>query len=446
MKTKNFLSKLFIALFLLTGISVSSCNTVSQPAAVMVNGFEIPQLIDRTGQLAKASEWENTKLKVAELTQKIKDHPEDVKPRLQLATIYMSEARITGDIYYHQATMTILDGVIKLEPQNFEAYTYKASVAMSLHQFQEAKDLAEKAQQLNPNNAYVCGVLVDANVELGNYEKAVEMSDKMQTLKPSLEAYARVSYLREIYGDYPGAIDAMKMAVKAGTTGSESAEWARVALGDLFLNTGQLDSAEIAYNASLVVRPEFPNAEIGLAKAAKARKNYDSAIAHVERAINIVSEASYVAMLGELYTLKGDNEKAGEINKQVIAELEKAEEDQLTSKGIKHNANRELSRAYLSDRDLEKALKYAQIDLAIRPENIDANELVAWIYYLKGDYSNAKIHADKMLQTNTMNATTLYKAGLIYTKAGDLVKADMCNLKASQVNSTVDQKLMLALN
>src|SRR5204863_1062772 len=129
-------------------------------------------------------------------------------------------------------------------------------------QFAEAKSLAEKAKSINPNNAYVYGVLVDANVELGNYQEAIAMSDKMQSLKPSLESYSRASYLREIFGDYNGAVQAMQMAVKAGVTGSESGEWARVTLGDIYLNMGKLDSAENEYKASLITRPNFPNALI----------------------------------------------------------------------------------------------------------------------------------------------------------------------------------------
>lgn len=404
----------------------------------------IPALLERKGELAKASEWEKTQSKVAELKDRIKQDPENVKPRLQLATIYMSEARITSNSYYYQATLKILDGVLAIDPDNFEAYTYKASVAMSLHRFADAKQLAEKAKSINPDNAYIYGVLVDANVELGNYQEAITMSDKMQVLKPSLEAYSRASYLREIYGDYPGSINAMKFAVQAGATGSESAEWARVTLGDLQLATGHPDSAQMLYETSLAARPNFPNAEIGLAKVWKARGNYDSAIAHTENAIRIVSEAGYVSFLGDLYELKGNKDKAKEIRNDVIDLLEEGEKTQLEGTLMKHNANRELAQAYMNAGEIDKALQFAKNDLELRPANIDANELVAWLYYMKGDYTNAKMHADKMLVTNTQNANTLYKAGMIYSKAGEASKGSMYTEKAKAVNTNIDPKLALA--
>jgi tetratricopeptide (TPR) repeat protein len=445
--SRNILSIVFFLLLTAFSLSQYSCKSgsASEDNAAMkmdVNG--IPDLAEREGALAQTEEWQNVKLKVAELKEKIGNNLADLKPRLQLATIYMSEARITANPYYYDATWRILDGVLKIDPNNFESYVFKASVAMSLHNFSEAKQLAEKAKSINPDNAYVYGILVDANVELGNYKEAIAMSDKMQSIKPSLEAYSRVSYLREIYGDYPGAIEAMKLAVQAGAPGLESTEWARVTLGDLYVNTGNLTEAKIQYETALQNRKEFPNAEMGLAKIDKANKNYDGAINHTKNAIRLVSESGFVSFLGDLYELKGDAKQAEETRNEVVDLLEQAEKDQPKNALIKHNPNRELANAYLADKQLDKALQYAQNDLKIRPDNIDANELVAWICYLKGDYAGAKMHADKMLVTNSKNANTLYKAGMIYSKSGDMAKGESLKQAASNVNPNIDQRIILA--
>jgi tetratricopeptide (TPR) repeat protein len=419
-------------------------NGKGEDKIVSSDPLSIPPLEERTGELAKAGEWEKTKIKVDDLREKIAKKPDDVKSRLQIATIYLSEARVTANTYYYSAAWHILNGVHTLQPDNFEANVFKSSIAMSLHRFDEAKHLAEKARAANPANAYVYGILVDANVELGNYAEAVIMSDKMQELKPSLEAYSRASYLREIYGDYPGAIEAMKMAVQAGAPGLESTEWARVTLGDLYVNTGKLAEAANEYTTSLRYRPAFPNAEMGLAKVEKAKKNYPAAIEHTKNAIRIVSEASFVAYLADLYELNGEADKANSTRKDIVSLLEDSEKNQPSDPAIKHNANRELANAYLYAGNKDKALTYALNDLKLRPGNIDANELAAWIYYLKGDYSNAKIHADKMLATNTSNADILYKAGVIYEHTGDRAKANQLKLAASTVNPYVDQRILIA--
>lgn len=435
---------LFAALGIVPVTFTACGNARNEETVAMHDESGIPALLDRKGELAKAMEWEKTKEKVAELKQKIQHSPADIRPRLQLATIYMSEARVTANPYYYQASLKILDGVLAIDAQSFEAYTYKASVAMSLHRFAEAKQLAERARSINPDNAYVCGVLVDANVELGNYAEAIAMSDKMQMLKPSLEAYSRASYLREIFGDYTGAEKAMLLAVQAGAQGSESAEWARVTLGDIYLSTGRIEQAQKMYQTALMLRPNFTNAEIGLAKVEKARKNYDQAIKYTEDAIRVISEASYVALLGDLYELKGDDKKAGEIRASVIGLLEDGEKNNDSDVYLKHNAARELAQAYLSNKNYDKALTHALEDLQLRPANIDANELVAWIYYMRKDYANARTYADRMLATNTKNANTLYKAGTIYLHSGDVEKGNALIQSATNVNPVIDQRIILA--
>lgn len=51
------------------------------------------------------------------------------------------------------------------------------------------------------------------------------------SIRPDLRSYSRISYLREIYGDLDGAIEAMKLAVTAGYPGYEQTAWARLTLG-----------------------------------------------------------------------------------------------------------------------------------------------------------------------------------------------------------------------
>jgi tetratricopeptide (TPR) repeat protein len=70
-----------------------------------------------------------------------------------------------------------------------------------------------------------------------------------------------------------------------------------------------------------------------------------------------------------------------------------------------------------------KALEYVLIEYDRRPDNIDANETVAWVYYCKGEYSKALNYLQTGLKTHSKNPTLLCRAGLIYAKIGDLERA-----------------------
>ena len=375
-----------ILLFLFTGyIALTGCQ--SSPVATAgttENNASLPGLFERKGELAKAVEWERTKLKVDELKQKIASDPNNLKPRLQIATIYITEARITGEHpYYYPAINKILDDALVIDPNNYEANILKASVKMSQHKFTEALALAEKAKSINSNEAYVYGILVDANVELGNYEEAVKASDKMQELKPSLESYSRASYLREIFGDNNGAIEAMKLASQAGLPGSEPQCWSMKTLGELYLQAGQLDKAENEYRKIIAVRPSYAFATAGLAKIEEKKKNYDKALQLLQEAAAIMPEYSFYEQMGDIYTLKGDTKLAEENYAKVKVMLE---EDEASG----HLVDLELAKLYVKMNKLDLAKKHAMNEYAVRPNNIDVNKELAWIAYKENDIPKSK--------------------------------------------------------
>lgn len=379
--------KLALALSCLL-IQAGCRNETTKNDAAVVSGpdTDLPSLYERQGTLAKAPEWPKTKAKVEDLKRRIVRSPKDVKPRLQVAAIYMAEARITGEHpYYYPAILSILDDVLALEPANFEALIYKASVKMSQHQFAEAKAIAGQARQLNPNNAYIYGVLVDANVELGNYEEAVAMSDRMQVLKPSLESYSRASYLREIYGDYPGAIQAMQLAVEAGLPGSEPHCWSKKTLGYLYEQTGKPILAERQYREILAMRPSYAFALHGLARVHKSRKQYDQALTLLDSAARIMPEFSFHEEMAEIYGLRGETVRMREKYRQVITMLS----DDARSG---HRVDLELCNVYTAAGQLDSARVYGLREYRKRPNNIDVNAALARMYYRSNDFPKAQQH------------------------------------------------------
>ncbi|RDB04508.1 transposase [Runella aurantiaca] len=417
---------------MMVGLLPMSCTdkgkTGTETTASSNSTMEIPALYERRGELAKAEEWVRTKEKVEELKKQIKKDPSDVKPRLQVAMIYLSEARITGEHpYYYPAILTILDGVLAMDYKNFEATTFKASVKMSQHQFAEARDLAEKARQLNPNNAYVYGVLVDANVELGNYEEAVAMSDKMQQMKPSLESYSRASYLREIYGQYPSSIEAMKLAVDAGLPGSEPYCWSKNTLAQLYETTGKLKEAEQQYNEILALRPSYAFALRGVARIHKARKEYDKALVTLDKAAAIMPEFSFHEEMAEIYALQGDKEKANAKYAEVVKML-----DEDAQSG--HAVDLELCKLYTQMGQFDSALKYGMKEYNKRPKNIDVNHALAWVYFKQNDIQKAQQHVQVALRTGSKDPELLQKAGAIELALGNAGPGNKLIAEAKKTN------------
>jgi tetratricopeptide (TPR) repeat protein len=403
------------AFFLITlTTTITSCNSSEGKLKAYIseqNPMDIPELLERKGELASASEWTKTKEKTAELKAKLTAKPEDVKTRLQLATIFITEQRITGEHhYYYPAIEKILNGILSIDPKSFEANVYKASLRMSQHQFADAKKIAEEAKAINPDNAYVYGILVDANVELGNYEEAVAMSDKMQALKPSLESYSRASYLREIYGDYDGAIAAMKLAVQAGLPGSEPQSWSLNVLGDLYYNIGKLDEAEKAFEANLQLRPSYAPSMAGLAKVEMKKKNYTRALALLDSANAIMPQSSFEEQKADVYLAMGDTKKAmdkyAEVQKLLIADANSGH----------HSVSLELAKSFEKSNQWDSAKKYATLEYNIRPKNIDVNNELAWIAYSQNDFTKSKEYLKTAMSTGSKNPELLQRSAVINSK------------------------------
>lgn len=399
-------------------------------------------LQERRGSLAQTKEWNTTKGLARKYLTALETNPGDEKSALGLAALFIQEARITGNyVYYDMAAMKYVNNVLKKDSSNFDALIYKSLIYLSQHHFADGLLIAQKAMHINPYNAFVYGILVDGNVEMGYYDSAVASSDRMVSIRPDLRSYSRISYLREIYGDYPGAIQAMKMAVDAGAPGDESTEWTRVQLGLLYEKTGDLKNAEMHYTVALDERPDFPYALAGMARIAMAGKDYNKAIANYVKADSLVNDNSFKEELVDAYQLTGQKEKAENTAKEVIDNLSKDAAKGNSDESIGHYADRELAYAYLKINNFDKALEHALLEYNRRPENIDVNETVAWVYYSKGDYTNASKYINTALKTKCKNPTLLCRAGLIYYKAGDKQMAKTFLQQASINNPNINYRL-----
>ena len=372
------------------------------------------------------AEWLAAKQNADNLINKIKVNPADTKSELALVNAYIMEARISGNIaYYDKAAMKTVDNILTTEPGNYEALMLKALIQLSQHHFADGLATANTAVNINPNSAFVYGLLVDANVEMGNYDAALDAADKMVTIRPDLRSYSRIAYLREIYGDYPGAVSAMKLAVESGVPAEESTEWCRTQLGRLYENMGEINKASFQYNLSLAARPGYAYALAGLGRIASYEKKYDSAVYYYQQAQNVVTDLGVKENLAIAYSNAGQPEKASALNKEVIDEMNKNAQISISDPTIGHYSDKELAYAYLQNNDYDKALEHALAEYNRRPKNIDVNETMAWVYYKRNEINKALTYLDAAFVTHSKNPMLLCTAGLIYAKTGNTEKGKM---------------------
>lgn len=397
---------------------------------------QIPQLKPRPTGLAP-EEFAAVRKKDSLLRIAITAQPDEPEGYVKLAQVFMHEARVTGDHpYYYPAAVTLLDEALRHDSVNLPALISKGSVLLSLHHFDEALKVGERARALAPHLAVVYGILCDAQIELGRYDAAVVASDSMNAIRPDLGSYSRASYLREIHGEDKGAIEAMTMAVKAGPAGAEETEWARFTLGNLYMQQGDLVNAEKQFLTSLAVRPGFPFALSGLARVRSAQGKQNEALTLLDSALSFIPEFSFVEYQADIYRAMGDSTRADSLIR--IVETMLAEDE-----AAGHYADKEFALLYANHNiKPDEAVARARKELARRPDNIEAQHAMAWTLYRQGKAAEAKEFIDKALRLNTNNPTMIAHAGLIEQALGNTAAARMMLKRATALNPHLPALLM----
>jgi tetratricopeptide (TPR) repeat protein len=376
----------------------------SHRTSLEATNLEIPELLVRSEALKQTAEWQTNTHQVSTISSKLIAQPNDPEALVELSQIFCIEARVTGEHgYYYPTVLTMLDRALAQpnlsEKVLFEATALKANVLLAQHRWNDGLATAQKAHALNPYSAQVYAALIDAHVELGHYAQAVALTDQMMEIKPGLMAYARASYIRELHGDIPGAIDAMRMAVEAGYPGYDNTEWCRMHLAELLEGQGKWDEAEYQYRVSLDYREKNPFAEAGIAGIMIERGQYESAEQLLKGALAAVPEISFQEDLFVLYQRMGREADATEAYRGII---EMVEDDAAHG----HQVDLDYAKILFEmGNDTDEALEMVLREYKLRPENVQVNSLLARIYGAQGKLDLARQHLAKAIQTGYQNRT-----------------------------------------
>jgi len=353
--------------------------------------------------------------------------PQDASSLDLLGLAYQQRARETGDAAYYTKSEGVLKRALALRPNDLLATSGLGSLALSRHRFRDALVLGSRARSISPTTARNYGVIGDALVELGHYPEAFRAFDRLAELRPGLAAYARVSHARELLGDVTGAIEAMKLAVDAGSGQGEAEAWTRVQLGKIYWSVGRLTAAASEYRGALRVFPGYPYALDALARVEAARGRLAPAIALEQRATAVIPLPQYVGQLSDLYRAAG---------KPRLARRQYALIDVIQRLLVANGVKTDLETA-LFDVDhgvrLSHALALAHRARADRP-SIDGDDVLAWALARNGRCNEALAYSRSALRLGTQDALKLFHRGMIERCLGNRAAGDAFLRRALALN------------
>jgi tetratricopeptide (TPR) repeat protein len=362
-----------------------------------------------------------------QLQEEVRAHPADVRSLGLLGLAYQQAARDTGDPTYYTKSEGVLRRALEISPDDLISTSGLGSLALSRHRFRHALALGRRAVALSPSTARGYGVLGDALVELGRYQQAFTAFNKMVSLKPSLSSYARISYARELIGDFRGASAAMKLAIESAVGEPEALAWAHTQLGKLYWNHGRVRAAEREYVAALRVRPGYVAALDGTAQVAAARGYLRRAIGLEHRASNAMPLPQYVGALGDLLQATG-NKRAARRQFALIAAIDRL----LRANRVKTDLEGALFDVDHAIR-LPQALARARAAHRERP-SIDGDDVLGWALARNGRCVDALHFSKRALRLGTQDATKFFHRGMIERCLGNRVEAKVWIKRALELN------------
>jgi tetratricopeptide (TPR) repeat protein len=346
---------------------------------------------------------------LAQLQDAVRRSPRDVHALGLLGLAYQDRARASGDPAWYVKSDEALRRALRVAPDDLVATTGLGSLALSRHRFGEALVLGRRAVSLSPSTAAGHGVVGDALVELGRYDAAFRAFDDLARLKPGLAAYARVSYARELRGDWSGALAAMRLAGTAAIGRPEPIAWTHVQIGKLFWSRGRLGGAAHEYRAALRALPGYVYALDALAQVEAARGHVRRAIGLERQAVERVPLPQFVGLLGDLQRTAGD-ERGARRSYALIGAIERL----LRANGVRTDLE-----AALFDADHGRSsLELARRAQRARP-SIDGDDVLAWTLERSGRCSEALHYSQRALRLGTRDALKEFHRGMILRCLGD---------------------------
>lgn len=332
-----------------------------------------------------------------------------------LGGLYLDEARATGSLDSYLQAEEALNRAIVQYPGDVTSNAMLAGVMVSLHDFDGAIDLTDQILAAHPESFAALAVSGDAHLAVGNYETAEARYEQIiDVAAEDPSVLIRRSELARLRGDSADALALAEMAADViPLFRAREAAFYNAFAAQMAFDVGDLDEAEERARLAFDLDPDSPAVSAGLARVLAAIGDTDRAIELYVRSVDAVPNPTYLAELGDLHALAGDDEAATRRydTVEVIAQLNADVYD------------RQLAVFYADhDRNLEEALDITSVTIE-RRHDIAGYDAHAWALYVNGRYDEAREASDQALSLGTRSASILYHAGLISAALGDDARA-----------------------
>ncbi len=338
----------------------------------------------------------------------------DYSSTLALIDAYLERVRSTGNLDDISRAQTALERAQRLAPPNdVKLLLRQGQVAFTIHDFAGARDAAQQALDLDSGNQRATALLGDASIELGDEAAGLAAYNELAPLARTAPVLTRLARYALLVGDVETAEQRMHEAIDAAVVDGFPNQIAayQFQLAEFLRGENRIDEASTAYEATLENNPDYVPAMAGLARIREAQGRRDEAIVLLEQGTARLPTPQFVADLGDLYALDGDQARAD----QSYALVQRIAEIAQATGGV---YDRQLV-IFLADHDqqIDEAVRLAEAEIAVR-KDVFGYDALAWALYRAGRLEKARTAADQAMRLGTPDGRILYHAGMIAVAQG----------------------------
>ena len=196
---------------------------------------------------------------------------------------------------------------------------------------------------------------------------------------------------------------------------------ARLQLLSYALSDNNLDEVIEVATPALDYNPDAMEFYYYLGLAHYQKDNKDKALEVFLKGVKQVNEKTDKNLISDFYTMIGDIYNAKEMRAQAYAAYDSSLVYNDNNIATLNNYAYFLS---VDNKDLDKAEEMSYRTIKAEPENVVYLDTYAWILFMKGKYTEARIYIDQVINSDKDSSPEVWEhCGDIYFKLGDTKKA-----------------------
>lgn len=391
-----------------------------------------------TGQPTAAESLAQARARVLFFERRLARNPHDTDILNQLSAMYLQRLRETGDFSDIALAKMASRRSLSIVPAigNVQGLVSRAREEFASHQFAAARDDELTLTHLDGSGTPYA-LLGDAYAELGDYRAADAAYARLRSFVGAFDenVATRRARMALLKGDNQGAEEALStaLAIELGRSAPsrERVAWFSWQLGDTLFFTGNYPAARARYNDALTAYPGYFRALASSGRLDAAQADYQRAVTDYNAAIEELPDPTFVAELGDVYALSGDQTSAQREYSLVdfIGRLS-------VINGVMYNRQLVMFDAD-HDRKAAEAYRLARREYRIRRDILGADAL-AWTALKAGKIAEARAAMHQALRLGTKDPRLFYHAGMIARAAGDKAAARKFLESALRLNPHFD--------